>query len=206
MTEEFNPYQTPQTADHEVQTDKRSESRVTIFDWGIAFLLGGVSSCAAFVAVFIGTATSLMASNFDELVPYDEGHAQFGLLLCCLLSLATGYSAGANYLLQRFSRASGLAKTQGNANELPSSGLKTFLGKTIVLDKLLTGCFTGLFSALVLAPLVCFLLGMLSRTLRLSQDQSYWAMLSTFIGSMVVGLLIGWYRWRRVSTLSLIHI
>lgn len=199
VTEKLNPYQPPQTAAQKKRSKKRADKHLAFWDWLSAVSLGVAALCSTFLTVGVATSVSLIASNYYRLVTQNDELDQIGLFLCFSLSLATGYSASANYLAHRLRQSRASSEDQGNTIQLRPSRLETVLGKTVVLDKLLVGCFSGLFSALMLAPFACVLISMLCRTLRLSQDQSYWAMLSTFIGSMVVGLLIGWYRWRRVN-------
>jgi len=200
VSDKLNPFQAPETT-HEVLPDQRTEQRVTVFDWGLALFLAGFASAITVIGVFFGATISLMASASDRVFSpqFETGLAAVGVPLCLVFALAVGYSAGTNYLAYRIRQTRSHSQVQRKSVELKLGFVDTVLQKTITLDKVLAGCFSGLFSAFFLAPAACFLMEKLSKSLRLTPDQTAVAILIGFVGSIVAGMLIGWYRWRRVS-------
>jgi len=183
VKDDFNPYQPPTESDRETKPSKK----LTILDWTLAIVLGSVAIIATFFSTCIGVALSFLASDFEVLAPIVLG-------FCFFFSIGVGCSAASNYLTRK-SRAK-----EGSVAPMRSFRLERSSAKLTKLDKLLTGCGTGLLALIVLLPSSCILLAQLSEAVHLSPKASENAQLLGHVTCLCLSLFVGCWYWQRISS------
>lgn len=186
MTDNFNPYQPPMKSGRVTEPGKR----LSILDWVLAIVLGGLALFVTFFSTCFAVALSFLASGFDVLAP-------FVMFFSFLFSTGIGYSAAANYLAQKARKA---RQAEPSVAGMRSFQLERSYRKPTNLDQLIAGCGMGLLALLVLMPSTCFLLDQLSETLRLSEKATENTRIVGPVSSLCLSQFIGWRYWRRVSS------